>query len=443
MSKTQKVSRREFLRASRKVAAGIGAGLVLPNIFLNRTKAASGQNPSEFIRVGFIGTGGRGLQNLAGLGKNAVAVCDVDQKHLATGKAKAEELSGRPCATFSDYRKLLEDKTIDAVCITTPDHWHTLPAIEACEAGKDVYCEKPLTLTIAEGQALVKIVRRTRRILQTGSQQRSDPKFHKGSEFLRNGQLGKIQTVRVGLPSVNFSGPPVPDSEPPPELDYDFWLGPAPRRPYNEKRVHYLFRFFWDYSGGQMTNFGAHHLDIVQWALGMDESGPVAIEARTRFQPQHWYEVPEWFEVTYEYASGVKVICLQNDQPGKDNVSSGAYRPGAEFRGEKGTLFVGRGALDADPEEILSQPITDQDIRLYKSTDHYQNWLDCIKTRKLPICDVAIGHRSATVCHLGNIAIRTGRKIKWDPAKEEIIGDKEAAKMVSRPYRAPWKLPKA
>jgi len=433
MSKTQKVSRREFLRASRNLALGVGAGLALPNIFLNRTKAVSGENPSDFIRVGFIGTGGRGLQNMGGLGKHIVAVCDVDKTHLAKGKAKADELSGRSCATYGDYRKLLEDKTIDAVCISTPDHWHVLAAADACEAGKDVYCEKPLTLTIAEGQALVKIVRHTRRILQTGSQQRSDPKFHKGCEYVRNGRLGRIKSVRVGIQKVNFSGPPVPDSEPPPELDYNFWLGRAPWRPYNEKRVHYLFRFFWDYSGGQMTNFGAHHLDITQWALGMDDSGPISAEAKARFHPEHWYEVPEWFEATFEYGNGTKVICGQ----GAD------FRPGCLFEGEKGTLFVGRGALDADPEEILTQPITDSDIRLYKSTSQYQNWLDCIKTRKLPICDVAIGHRSATVCHLGNIAIRTGRKIKWNPAKEEIIGDQEAAKMLSRPYRAPWKRPSA
>ena len=443
MSKAQNVSRREFLRTSRNLALGVGAGLALPNIFLNRTKAATGQNPSEFIRVGLIGTGQRGLQNLAGLTKNVVALCDVDQKHLAAAKKKADEVTGRTCATFSDYRKLLEDKTIDAVCITTPDHWHVLPAIHACEAGKDVYCEKPLTLTIAEGQVLVKTVRRTKRILQTGSQQRSDPKFHKGCEYIRNGRLGKIKTVRVGLPSVNFSGPPVPDSAPPPDLDYDFWLGPAPMRPYNEKRVHYLFRFFWDYAGGQMTNFGAHHLDIVQWALGMDESGPISIEAKARYNPQHWYEVPEWFEATFEYATGTKVICTQNDRPGQDNASTATYRPGAEFNGEKGSLFIGRGALDADPEEILSEPIKDSDIRLYKSANQYQNWLECIKTRNSPICDVVTGHRSATVCHLGNIAIRTGRKIKLDPKKEEIIGDAEAAKMVSRPYRAPWKLPAA
>jgi len=433
MPKTQLISRRAFLRASRNVALGVGAGLALPNLFLNRTKAATGQNPSELIRVGFIGTGQRGLTNLGGLTKNVVALCDVDKTHLATAKAKAEEASGRPCAAYSDYRKLLEDKTIDAVCITTPDHWHALPAIEACQAGKDVYCEKPLTLTIAEGQTLVRVVRRTKRILQTGSQQRSDPKFHRGCELVRNGRLGKIKTVKVGIPAVNFSGPPVPDSEPPPELDYNFWLGPAPWRPYNKLRVHYLFRFFWDYSGGQMTNFGAHHLDITQWALGMDDGGPISAEGRARYHAEHWYEVPEWFEVAFDYANGTRVLCGQGED----------YRLGALFEGEKGTLFIGRGALDADPPELMEGPIKDSDVRLYRSTNHYQDWLDCIKTRKLPICDVAIGHRSATVCHLGNIAIRTGRKINWDPKKEKILGDKEAAKMVSRPYRPPWELPRA
>ncbi len=433
MTKSHTVSRREFLRASRNLAFGVSAGLAMPSIFLNHTKAASGQNPSEFIRVGFIATGKRALQNMVGLSRNIVAVCDVDKKHLAAGKAKADELSGRSCATYSDYRRLLEDKTIDAVCITTPDHWHVLAAADACEAGKDVYCEKPLTLTIDEGKTLVKVVERTKRVLQTGSQQRSDPKFHKGCEYVRNGRLGKIKTVKVGIPKVNFDGPPMPDSEPPPELDYDFWLGPAPWRPYNEKRVHYLFRFFWDYSGGQMTNFGAHHLDIAQWALGMDDSGPILISATARYQPEHWYEVPEQFEATFQYANGTTVLCGQGDD----------YRAGCLFEGEKGSLFVGRGALDPDPEDILSEPIKESDIHLYKSTNQYQNWLDCIKSRKPPICDVNTGHRSATVCHLGNIAIRTGRKIKWDPHRQEIMGDKEAAQMMSRPYRAPWKLPKA
>src|SRR5947208_7860246 len=308
MSKPTAVSRRKFLRTNAAVAAGIGA--MGPNIFLNRTKAATGQNPSEFIRVGFIGVGGQGNHNLGVLMKNAVAVCDVDKTHLQTAKKRVEKSNGRPCAAFSDYRKMLEDKTIDAVLIATPDHWHTLPAIHACEAGKDVYCEKPLTLTIGEGQALVKVARRTKRIVQTGSQQRSEAKFLKAAEYVRNGRLGKIKRVLVGLTGVNWTKDPLTqDSAPPPELDYDMWLGPAPQRPYNKQRVHYYFRFFWDYSGGQMTNWGAHHLDITQWALGMDESGPVEIDGKGEFDPEKRFETPVKFGITYKYANGVVVEC--------------------------------------------------------------------------------------------------------------------------------------
>ena len=439
MLRRRTVSRREFLRRTRNSALGFGLGLALPNVFLNTTKAASGENPSEFIRIGFIGVGNQGTSHLRALIRNAVAVCDVDKEHLAAAKAEVEKATGRPCAAFADYRKMLEDKSIDAVVIATPDHWHVLPAIHACEAGKDVYCEKPLTLTVHEGQVLVNVVRRTRRVLQTGCQQRSDAKFRLACELIRSGRIGRIKTVRVGIPKVNFPGPdpsklpapPVPDSAPPPNLDYDFWLGPARKRPYNLLRVHYNFRFFWDYSGGQLTNWGTHHLDITQWALGMDDSGPVSIEGWARYHARHWYEVPEWCEVTYKYANGTTVVC-SND-----------HKLGARFEGEKGTIYVNRGVLEAEPEEILGQPLKESDVHLPASNDHHQNWLECIKTRRTPIGDVVSGHRSATVCHLGNIAILTGRRITWDPKEEKIVGDADAAKMLNRPYRAPWRLPRA
>jgi predicted dehydrogenase len=426
---TNQISRRTFLRVTRNTALTAGLGLACPSIFLNKTLAATGEQPSELIRIGFIGLGGQGNGNLNGLLKNAVALCDVDKKHLETTAANVEKKTGRKCATYGDYRKMLEDKSIDAVLIATPDHWHALPTIHACQAGKDVYCEKPLTLTIAEGQAMLKAARYYKRIVQTGSQQRSDTKFRLACELVRNGRIGKIKTVQVGIAKVNFSGPAVPDSEPPAELDYDMWLGPAPKRPYNTKRVHYLFRFFWDYSGGQMTNWGAHHLDITQWGLGMDESGPVSIEAQARYHKENWYEVPEWCEITYKYDNGVTVIC------------SPSNKMGARFEGEKGYIYVNRGVLESDPDEIIREPLKEGDIRLYKSDKHHANWLECIKTRKLPICDVAIGHRSASVCHLGNIAIRAGRKITWDPKKEQIVGDADASKFLSYTYRAPWKLP--
>ncbi len=421
-------TRREWLQRAAIGGAGVAAGW--PTII---TSAALGNQDvppaSERIRIGFIGVGNQGGGNLRALMKHAVAVCDVDSKRMGDAKARVEKSNGRPCATFSDYRKMLESKDIDAVVVSTPDHWHALPSIHACQAGKDVYCEKPLTLTVAEGQAMVKAARRYNRIVQTGSQQRSDDRFRLACELVRSGRLGKIKAITANISGVNFKGPAVPDSDPPPELDYDFWLGPAPKRPYNVKHVHYNFRFYWDYSGGQMTNWGAHNLDIAQWGLGTDESGPITFEGTARYNEDKWYEVPEWFRMTCHYANGVI------------GTAGMGVKGGTTFEGENGTINVTRHSIESKPEEILKEPLTDKDVHLYVSRNHYQNWLDCIKSRKLPICDVAIGHRSASVCHLGNIAIRTGRKITWDPAKEEIMGDAEASKMLSRSYRAPWKMP--
>jgi predicted dehydrogenase len=360
--------------------------------------------------------------------KNVVAVCDVDSTRLGAAQAQVEKATGKKCAAYGDYRKLLEDRNVDAVVITTPDHWHALMTIDACAAGKDVYVEKPLTLTIAEGRAMVAAARRYNRIVQTGSQQRSDARFHQACELVRNGKIGKVHTVRVGIPGVNFKGPAVPDAKPPAELDYDFWLGPAPLRPYNVNRVHYNFRFFWDYSGGQMTNFGAHDLDVAQWGLGMDDSGPITAEGKARYHDKKWFEVPAWCEVLWHYASGVKMICTQG------------RKGGTQFEGDKGTIHVERGKITATPRSLLELKLSDDDIRLYASRSHHGNWLECIRSRKLPICDVEVGHRSATVCHLGNIAIRSGKKVVWDP-KKETTEDGELAKWVTKAYRAPWKLP--
>jgi predicted dehydrogenase len=413
--------RRQFL----KVAAATSALACAPLFVPSRAFGAS-----ERVVTGHIGVGGRGKENLKGFLANAKAVCDVDQRHAAQA-AKLLEEQGSKCEVFSDYRRLLDRKDIDAVVISTPDHWHALTMIHACQAGKDVYCEKPLSLTIVEGRKMVQAARAGNRVVQTGSQQRSAPEFRRACELARNGALGKLQTILVGIPECNHAGAPVPDGDPPSGFDYDFWLGPAPQRPYNEKRVHYYFRFFWDYSGGQMTNFGAHHLDIAQWALGMDASGPVATEGTGTFHPQKWHEVTEKCRVTHTYASGTKLIVGQEQAD---------IPVGVTFVGDKGKLFVNRGKLTAEPKELADYQLKDGDVRLYESSDHYQNFLACIKSREKPICDVEIGHRSATVCHLGNIAIRLGRKLAWDPEKEQFIGDDEANTWLSRPYRSPWTL---
>jgi predicted dehydrogenase len=423
------LSRRSFLRTA---AASVSVGSV--TYFLPPFPKSHGQDtpkPSEQIRIASIGVGNQGKGNTKTHAKNVVAVCEVDKTRLADAVKLIESAGAKTPAAEMDYRRILDRKDVDAVVLTVPDHWHALMCVDACNAGKDVYCEKPLTLTIAEGRAIVKAARTNKRIVQTGSQQRSDERFRRACEYVRSGRLGKIKEVRVGIPGPNWidrAKKPVADADPPAELDYDMWIGPAPMRPYNQHRVHYLFRFFWDYSGGQVTNFGAHHLDITQWALGMDESGPTTIEGTATYHKDKWFETPEKCSITYTYANGTKVICANGE------------KGGCTFIGEKGTIFVDRGKITSTPEDILKETLTDTDVKLYASKSHHGNWLECIKSRKLPICDAEIGHRSATVCHLGNIAIRTGKKITWDPVREEIVGDKEAAAWVTKAYRAPWKL---
>ena len=419
------VSRRDFFKASALASSAVGVPYFIP-------ESAFGAN--ERIITGHIGVGGQGNGNLGRfMGRKevtAAAVCDVDRNRVAQAAKRVEGKYGK-CAVFGDYRKLLESDDIDAVVISTPDHWHALPTIDACNAGKDVYVEKPLSLTIVEGRRMVEAARRNKRIVQTGSQQRSAGNFRKACELVRNGYIGKVQKVLVGIPGPNHPGKPIPDSEPPAELDYDMWLGPAPFRKYNKNRVHYNFRFFKDYSGGQMTHWGAHHIDIGQWGLGADNSGPVKIKGTATFHPQKWHEVSETCRIELEYDNGAVMIIgqKQKDIPG-----------GTTFIGTKGRIFVNRGKLKSAPAGIIEQSLAEDDLRLYASSNHHQNFLDCIKSRKLSICDVEIGHRSATVCHLANIACEIDRELKWDPRTEKFVGDEEANSMLERPYRRPWTL---
>jgi predicted dehydrogenase len=430
-------NRRTFFKQAGRAMVGAGVGWSLPTIVPRSVLAGSKQGaPSDRIHVAAIGVRNQGSGNLGRMLDSKfekiariIAVCDVDSDVLASAKSRVEKAYQSPCQAYADYRVLLDNKDIDAVVVSTPDHWHGLITVDACLAGKDVYCEKPLSLTIADGQAMVKAARKMGRVVQTGSQQRSNEGFRRACELVRNGKLGKIHTVRCGIPGVNLRGDRVPDSDPPQELDFDFWLGPAPRRPYNAQRVHYNFRFYWDYSGGQMTNWGAHHLDIAQWGLGTDDTGPVSIEGQARYDKEQLFEVPQWSEAIHHYAHGVKLIVGQGE------------KGGTTFEGERGTLHVDRKGFTCTPKELAGVPVSPGDSPLEASPDHFGNWFDCIKSRNRPICDVGIGHRSASVCHLGNIAIRLGRRLSWDPVHEVFIGDNEANEMITRPYRAPWKNP--
>ena len=290
-----------------------------------------------------------------------------------------------------------------------------------------MFCEKPLTLTIAEGRVLADEVKRYGRVFQTGSQQRSGSEFRKACELVVNERIGKLHTMRVGISGNNRTCEQTWTPEPVPEgFDYDLWLGPAPWEPYHTQRCYYQFRFILEYSGGQMTNWGAHHLDIAQWGNQSDDTGPVEIRGKGEFPKTGLFTTALKAEVEYTYANGVKIFLRKGG--------------GTRFEGTEGWIYVNRGKLEAEPKSILTSVIGPDEIHLYESRDHKQNFLDCIKNRKDPICNAEIGHRTSTVCHLGNIAMLLGRPLKWDPQKEQFIGDDEANRMTWRPRRAPWRL---
>jgi predicted dehydrogenase len=404
--------------------------------------AASGRNgsvaPSNRIVMGCIGVGGMGTNDLRGfMGKpevRIVAVCDVDKGHREDAKRIVDKgYSNSDCAAYNDFREITRRDDIDAVCIATPDHWHAISAVDAVKHGKDAYVEKPLTLTIREGRILSDAVRRYCRVVQTGSQQRSDQRFRQACELVRNGRLGKIHTINVQIPANNKTCDPTWSPQPIPDgFDYDFWLGQAPWEPYHPQRCHYEFRFLLDYSGGQVTNWGAHYLDIAQWALGMDNSGPVEVSGKGEFPTSGLFTTATNVHFECVYAGGVRLICTTRH----DGVGDGTIK----FEGTGGRLEVNRNGITSDPPSILRDPIGPQEIHLYESRDHQQNFLDCIRTRTRPIADVEIGHRSATVCHLGNIAMLLGRNLHWDPRSERFINDEEADRMTTRAMRGPWYL---
>jgi predicted dehydrogenase len=434
------MNRRDFVKAS--IVAGVP--LIVPRSALGDDKKAAA---SERLNIGFIGMGTMNRGHLGHfLGQNevqVVAVCDVDTTRRENAKMTVEKRyadkmkSGeyKGCAAYNDFQELIGRKDIDAVCIATPDHWHAIPCLEACKAKKDIYCEKPLTLTIREAKALIDAVRKYERVFQTGSQQRSSNEFRTACELVRNGKIGKLKTVYVdvGDPSRPCD---LPEEKLEEGLDWDRWLGPAPKRPYNSvlspRGVHQGFpnwRNYREYSGGMMTDWGAHHFDIAQWGLGMDDSGPSEINPPEDPKAKRGLK--------YLYANGVEVIHGQTPfeyEPGKKG-------HGVTFVGSDGKIFVDRGFLRSDPAEILKVQLGEKDIKLYKSPGHQRDWLNCIKSRQKPICDVEIGARSVTVCHLGNLAYWNHKKLKWDAKEWKFIGDEEANKWLDRERRDPYQLP--
>jgi predicted dehydrogenase len=438
MIKGKEMNRRRFL----KKATGITAGAVAFPYIVSSSALGNAGNvaASNRIVMGCIGVGSQGTGNMRGfLGKKQVqivAVCDVDKRNRDRAKKRVDDRYGNSdCRTYLDFRDVIARDDIDALSLAMPDHWHSIPVIMAARAGKDMYGEKPLARTIREGRAMVDAVNRYGRIWQTGSWQRSVQNFHRGCELVRNGRIGKVHKVEVGLPTGGSGGEPAVQA-PPEGLDWDFWLGPALWRPfmkYSRNAPHWDWRWIMDFSGGQLTDWAGHHIDIAHWGLGLDETGPVEIEGKGVYPKEGIYDAPTEYKFTCKYADGLTMVVANDRQQPKGM--------GTVWYGEKGWIYVARGdKLQAEPESILDETIGPDEIRLYESRDHQQNFLDCVLTRKKTITPIEVAHRSISVGLLGEIAMLTERKLRWDPDKEEFLNDEQANRMLSRPMRSPWHL---
>ncbi|MFT4641503.1 MAG: putative dehydrogenase [Verrucomicrobiales bacterium] len=424
------ITRRDLL----KKASALAAPMIIPASALGKDGTTA---PSNRINMGLIGhgliMGGHRGYHLQRKDVQVMAVCDVHEGHRQKGLGDVEKAYGdlkasgkyKGCDAYNEFERIMERDDIDAVVVGTPDHWHAPISVAAMRSGKDVYVEKPMTLTIEEGKVMRAISAQYGRILQVGSQQRSNNAFRKACEIVRNGWIGKVHTIHANLGG--FAQPHNPPAEPiPAGFDYDRWLGPTPWFPYNKERVEGNYgggwRRFWEYGSRKNGDWGAHHFDIIQWALGKDDSGPVEFIPKGYKGNEHQ---------THIYADGTKVV--------RDHPESNGHM--IHFMGSEGTVSVSRGdRLDATPAELVHKPVGPNDIHLYDSRDHRNNWLEGIRTRKPTICHVGIGHRTASICHCSGIAERLGRPIKWDPAKEQIVGDDDAARWMDRPRRAPYTI---
>jgi predicted dehydrogenase len=445
-------TRRSFLQKS---AGLLMAGAPAPYFFTALGVAAEDAPKSKNDRhvIGCIGNGGMGNGDAGAASRygDIVAVCDVDRKHA---QALSTRVSKGKAEIFEDYRKLLDRKDIDVVTISTPDHWHTRIAIAAMKAGKDVYCQKPLTLTIDEGKKICQVQKATGRVFQVGTQQRSENRemFLKAVAMCHLGRLGKIKRATCGIGG-GPTGGPFKKVAPPAELNWDLWLGQTPKVEYIRERCHGSFRWWYEYSGGKLTDWGAHHVDIAQWAIGMDQSGPASVEVLAVKHPQDLkkgmptrddcYNTANTFRVKCMFPNGVEMIITDGREAiweGKKGTGNGVL-----IEGEKGTIFVNRGMLIGEQADALkTDPIPDDVLtKLRKgkpSNSHMGNFMACVKDRSMPISDVLTHHRALTTCHLANIAMRLGRKLAWDPEKEQIVGDDEANGWLTREQRKGFEI---
>lgn len=444
----KKITRRGFLNESARVSTGIAA-IGAASATGAATVRTSQGSPNDRIHIGLIGSGGMGRADLRDFLRleeiDCLAVADVDKRRIEEGVRTVEQRRGKRPDGYQDFRRLIERDDIDVVIVGTPDHWHALPTIHACETGKDVYVEKPLATSIEEGQAMVKAAKKYDRIVQVGTQQRSAGHFADAVKFVQSGELGRIRHVRTWAYIDWKGGLGNPkNGTPPDEVDYDMWLGPAPKRPFNPARFHFTFRWFWDYSGGLMTDWGAHMVDIAMWAMEEEPIGAMAMGGAYGY-PDDIMETPDTqqsivefpsFSMTWEHMLGCGIGPWQREH-------------GVEFHGQNGILIVDRGGW-----EVHSETDSEGHPTMYRmkaiprrggSSDyhfaHVKNFVDCVKSRQRPRSDVEIGHKSVIACHLGNIAARLRTQVQWNPKQEKILGNPEAERLAGREYRAPWKLP--
>jgi len=437
------ISRRSFLRRTTAIAAisGLPLWFVQREVARAETPKRKVLSPNERPKIALIGSGGMGTGDARNAKRLAdiVAVCDVDQARVDRALERLQD-KGKKIDTYNDFRKLLERDDIHAIINGTPDHWHSLINIGAARAGMDIYSEKPLTLTIDEGLHVIKAVRDNKVVLQTGTQQRSSERFRLACELVRNGRLGKLKEVTVWLPAGVRGGPfetkPVPDG-----LDWDYWQGPAPAAEYVPERCHTTFRNWYEYSGGTMTDWGAHHMDIGYWAIGLP--APTSIEGERLSEPvPGGYNAISDYKVKFTYPNGVvfNVNTTQDDSPFGAVVNPDGQRNGIRFEGADGWIWVNRSEIKASDRDLLRAPLPEDAERLYASNDHMGNFIDCMRSRKDPICSVETGHLSATVCHLGAITLRTKRALTWDPDAVRFTGEhaEEANTYIAREMRKPY-----
>ena len=433
------IRRRDFIKTVSTVAAVSGFPAVVPASALGLNGSIA---PSNRIVMGCIGVGGQGTFNMKAFlsepDTQVVAACDVDKDHLEKARQTINErYANQDCKPYTDFRELLARDDIDAVTVCTPDHWHGLIAMAAAKAGKDIYCEKPLTNTIAEGRALVDTVQRYGRVLQTGSHERSRPNARYACELVRNGRIGKLHTIWINLPcndphhiEIQKDVGPHPPEPVPDVFDYNFWLGHTPWYPYTSKRCHFRWRFILDYGGGEMTDRGAHVIDLAQLGNGTDDTVPIELDARGEAPPGDLYNAFFNYKFECKYANGVRMI------------GTTATPRGVKFEGSDGWIFihVHGGNLEAEPNSLLREQVGPDEIQLGRSPGHHRDFLDSVITRRRPMAPVEVGYHTAVICHLLNISMQLGRKIKWDPEKDEVIDDLTAQAKLYRAMRGPWHL---